>query len=314
MPLMLPPPPSPKPPSPPPPSPRPPSPCLGHNVPCSAWFCCAAYTCANTTTNSTACATKPQPPSSVYLSPAGRSVLVYLSLPPDTGGINIPITSYRILGRAAASDAPKIRKEELGTATADPNVTYVEIEADEYSCGEDYEFTVWASNEVGESEEPHGESITPCLTQGTPCASYFCCASLACINNTAGAAVCAGVPGKPTSLFLSMDGKVLDVIVRPPTQTGGDDIGKCQAGARKALRAITGYRVLAQSSTGANFTTTSPGSPSSLIPGTRVIEIAPDVYQCGVPYAVSVWSINDAGQSAEPIEYGNGSNTFTPAC
>ena len=77
---------------------------------------------------------------------------------------------------------------------------------------------------------------SPCLTQGTPCASYFCCASLACINNTAGAAVCAGVPGKPTSLFLSMDGKVLDVIVRPPTQTGGDDIGKCQAGARKALR------------------------------------------------------------------------------
>lgn len=130
-----------------------------------------------------------------------------------------------------------------------------------------------------------------------------------------------------------------------------------------AAAAITGYRVLAQSSTGANFTTTSPGSPSSLIPGTvsslagamreaqgtcrpwilhllpcgchlagslprqtprcpacrtaavqRVIEIAPDVYQCGVPYAVSVWSINDAGQSAEPIEYGNGSNTFTPAC
>ena len=70
-------------------------------MPCSAWFCCAAYTCANTTTNSTACATKPQPPSSVYLSPAGRSVLVYLSLPPDTGGINIRERPHCACGAAS---------------------------------------------------------------------------------------------------------------------------------------------------------------------------------------------------------------------
>jgi hypothetical protein len=58
-----------------------------------------------------------------------------------------------------------------------------------------------------------------------PCADYFCCGGTACVNNTAGEAVCAAPPGRPAALFLSMNGNALDVIVRPPTQTGGTNIG-----------------------------------------------------------------------------------------
>ncbi|PSC72653.1 hypothetical protein C2E20_3824 [Micractinium conductrix] len=170
-------PPAPPPPAPPPkppsPSPPPPSPCLTAGTDCSSHFCCAGLGCSKTLDGNPVCASKPDPPSALYIGTDGADVKVYVSFPNNTGGPGVDITSFTITGKRVDLAGPDIKLSGRGEDGDTPGTRVFTFTPKDYACYREYRFYAMAANDFKSSDTvsygpPNSFRMPQCLSPPPP--------------------------------------------------------------------------------------------------------------------------------------------------